>query len=128
MLPNQGKASWYSRLIWITLTLVVSLAVCDAALAPTPAPSQPDFIDAFLASRAVVVAVRIAIIFAAVFVALSVIALIVRRQWLTRVGPVEVSSEVSNLDAEIRLLDEEIKEANRVIEGLRQQLRIHINC
>jgi hypothetical protein len=62
------------------------------------------------------------------FVALSVIALIVRRRWLTRVGPVEVSGEVADLDAENRLLNEEIKEANRVIEGLQQKLRIHINC
>ena len=74
------------------------------------------------------VAIRIAIIFAAVFVALSVIALIARRQWLTRVGPVEVSGKVSDLNAEIGRLEDEVEEAKQVIEGLRQKLRVHITC
>lgn len=128
MPPDQKGRSWFLRATWVALILVVSLAVSDAAIAPTPVPKQPDFIDTLLASRAVVVAIRIAIIFAAVFVALSVIALIARRQWLTRVGPVEVSGKVSDLDVENRRLAKEIEEANRVIEELEQKLRIHISC
>ena len=114
MQADQKGRNGFFRATWVALTLVVSLAIGDAVLAPTPASRRPDFIDMLLASRAVVVAVRIA--------------LIARRQWLTRVGPVEVSGEVSDLDAENRLLNEEVKEANRVIESLQQKLRIHINC
>jgi hypothetical protein len=113
--------------IYIALIHVVALAVVDAVLAPAPAPKQPDFIDAIFASRAVIAAIRIAVVFAALFLVLSVTALIAQRRWLTRVGPVEVSGEVSNLDAEILDLEQQVEEANRVIEALRQRLRVRIN-
>lgn len=92
----------------------MALSVTDAILAPTPDPEPPDFIDTVLASRAVVAAIRIAIIFAALSVVLSVIALISRRQWLTRVGPVEVSDlRVAN-----KRLEEQVAVADRVVKEL----------
>ena len=97
--------------VFLALILVLALAVTDAVLAPAPAPERPDFIDTLLASRAVVVAMRIAIVFAALFVVLSVAALIVRRQWLTRVGPVEVSDRTAELE-------EELEVAHQVIDAL----------
>jgi hypothetical protein len=103
---------------WIALMLLVALGIADAVLAPAPSPKQPDFIDTILASRAVVVAIRIAIIFAVVFVVLSVIVLIARRQWLTRVGPVEVSGRVSDLDAGTLRLEERLDDAYQSIESL----------
>jgi hypothetical protein len=66
-------------------------AVGDAVLAPAPAPDHPGFVDTVLGSRAVVAATRLAVISGAVFVVVSVVALISRGQWLTRVGPVHVS-------------------------------------
>ncbi|HEX6153508.1 MAG TPA: hypothetical protein VFZ19_08310 [Solirubrobacterales bacterium] len=107
--------------IFTALILVISLAIADAVLAPAPAPEQPDFIDAVFASRAVVAAIRIAIVFAALFVALSVTALIAQRRWLTRLGPVEVSEEVSNFRAEIQRLEEDLGVAHEVIEALEGQ-------
>ena len=103
---------------WIALILVVSLAIADAVLSPAPMSKQSNFIDTFLASKAVVAAIRIAIIFAALFVVLSVLALIVRRQWLTRVGPVEVSDRVFGLSAENQRLEERLADANQTIENL----------
>jgi hypothetical protein len=103
-------------LIWAVLALVIGLAIADAVLAPTPSSNHPDFIDTVLASRAVVAAIRLAIIFAAAFVVLSVVALVAERRWLRRVGPVEVSS----LDAENQQLKEELAIANRAIEDLRR--------
>jgi hypothetical protein len=83
-------------------------------------PWASGFIDTILASRAVVVAVRIAIIFAVVFVVLSVVALIARRQWLARVGPVEVE-KVSGLAAENQRLEDELEIANQMVESLKRQ-------
>jgi hypothetical protein len=95
-------------------------AVGDAVLAPTPTPEHPGFVDAVLASRAVIAAIRLAIIFAGVFVVVSVVALIARRQWLTKVGPVEVS----DVDAVSQRRGEEIAEARETIAKLRQQLAV----
>jgi hypothetical protein len=91
------------------LILVAALVVVDAVLAPTPISEEPDFIDTILASKAVVAAIRIALVFAAAFVVFSVTAMASQRRWLVRVGPVEVSDEVSDLDAENRRLEKEIR-------------------
>jgi hypothetical protein len=118
---DQENRNWYSRIVWIALVLVVTLGVGDAALAPMPAPMQPDFIDTVLASRAVVVAIRIAIVFAALFLVLSVAALIVRRQWLTRVGPVEVE-KVEVLDAKSEDFGERLRRADQAIKVLEEKV------
>jgi outer membrane murein-binding lipoprotein Lpp len=97
-------------------------AIGDAILAPTPAPKEPGFIDTVLGSRAVVAAIRLAIIFAGVFVVLSVVALTAKRQWLVRVGPVQVSEQVSDLDAENQRLEESLENARETIDNLKQDL------
>ncbi len=90
--------SWRERLALLFIFLAASYAVGDAVLAPAPAPKEPGFIDTVLGSRAVVASVRLAVTFAAAFVVASVVALIARGQWLTRVGPVQVSDRVTQLD------------------------------
>ena len=65
-----------------------------------------------------VASIRIAILFAAAFVVLSVVALISRRQWLTRVGPVEVSAKVSDLAIERRQLKKKLRRAEETIAAL----------
>ena len=104
------------------MSLVISLAIADAVLAPTPVPAQPDFIDTVLASRAVVAAIRVAIVFVAGFLVLSVVALVARRQWVTRVGPVEASDRVSDLNRENCRLNVSLKYARQDIERLEQEL------
>lgn len=90
----------------------------DAVLTPTPVPEHPGFVDAVLASRAVMAAIRLAIVFAGAFLVLSVIALVAQRRWLVRVGPVQVSE--TNADG--RPMKEDAGEALRALDILRQQL------
>ena len=104
--------------VLIALILVLSLATADAVLAPAPAPKQPDFIDTILASQAVVAAIRLAIVFAAMFVVLSVAGLTAQRRWLVRVGPVEASDRTSDLDADNQQLKEQLANAYQTIEDL----------
>src|SRR4051812_6985689 len=86
---------WVQRLglLVVVPTLLVLFAAAifaigDAVLASTPAPDHPGFVDTVLGSRAVVATIRLAIIFAGVYVVVSVVALIARGQWLAKVGPV----------------------------------------
>lgn len=90
--------SWEAKLALLFILVAGAYATGDAVLAPGPAPSEPGFIDTLLGSRAVVAAIRIAIIFGTVFTAASVVALMKRGRWLTRIGPVHVSDEVVKLD------------------------------
>jgi hypothetical protein len=120
---------WVQRLglLLVVPTLVVLFAAAifaigDAVLAPAPIPEHPGFVDTVLGSRAVVAAIRLAVIFAGVYLVVSVVALIARGQWLTKVGPVEVSEPVSDVKAESQRLQEELVQAREWIGKLRQQI------
>lgn len=103
-------------------------AVGDAVLAPAPAPDHPGFVDTVLGSRAVVVAVRLAVISGGVFVVLSVVALTARGQWLTRVGPVHVSDvdnqrrlvSIEHVRETIDNLEQDLAKSNLAIERMRE--------
>lgn len=93
----------------LILAVAAVYAIGDAVFAATPSPKNPGFADSVLASRAVIAAVRIAIIAAAGYVVASIVALIGRRQWLTKVGPVEVSEQVFDIDTENAALKNRLK-------------------
>jgi hypothetical protein len=106
----------------VALCLAGAYAFGDALLAGAPSPKNPGFVDSLLASSAVLAAVRLAIIAAAAYVVTSVAALMGRRQWLTRVGPVEVSARVLDLKAENTTLEEMLTSAEARIEDLDERL------
>lgn len=90
----------------------------DAMLAPTPVPEHPGFIDAVLASRAVMAAVRLAIVLAGAYIVISVIALITQRRWVIRVGPVQVSE----INADGRPMRDDAWATLGELDTLRQQI------
>lgn len=109
------------RLLAIFLLAATGIyAAGDAVLAPAPTPEHPGFVDAVLASRAALAVIRLAVIFVGAFVIASVVGLTARRQWLTKVGPVEVS----DVDAERHRRGEELRQARETIARLRQQLSV----
>jgi hypothetical protein len=97
-------------------------AIGDAILSDIPVSKSPGFIDVILASRAVVAAIRIAIIVAAAYTVISVVWLIGNGKFLVRVGPVHVSDQVSDLDAENRRLEESLDNARKAADTLRQKI------
>ena len=131
---NQGTTDvryehWGQRLsplltapAFVVLVLAGVYAIGDAVLAPAPTPDHPSFVDTVLASRAVVGAIRLAVIFAGAFVVVSVVALIARGQWLTKVGPVQVSERVSDVGSQNRRLEGSLEKAEETIDDLEQDL------
>jgi hypothetical protein len=101
----------------LALCLAAIYATGDAILAPAPISTSPGFLETILASRAVVSAVRIAVIAAAAFVVVSIVALISRRQWPTRIGPVHLSEDVSSLKAENQRLQTGIEFYRAIMEA-----------
>jgi mannose/fructose/N-acetylgalactosamine-specific phosphotransferase system component IIC len=106
----------------ILLALVGVYAVGDAVFSPVTTPSSPGFLEVILASRAVVAAVRIAVIFAAAFIVVSVVALIAKGRWLTRVGPVQITGDVSGLEVEVERLEASLAKSFATVDNLRQEL------
>jgi uncharacterized protein YlxW (UPF0749 family) len=113
--------------VLLVLFAAMAYAIGEAVFAPVPAPEEPGFVDAILGSRAVVAAIRVAIIFAAAFVVLSVVALAAKGQWLVRVGPVQVSEGLSDLRSENQRLDERLANADEAIADLERELS-EMNC
>jgi uncharacterized protein YlxW (UPF0749 family) len=116
---DEHSRDYLAKATWIASGLVFAIAAVDAILAPAPASKEPGFIDTVFASRAVIASIRIAIVSASAFIVLSVVALISKRQWLTRVGPVEVSEKVSDLAVDRRRLKKELQETRETIAELK---------
>jgi hypothetical protein len=95
-------------------------AVGDAILSPAPISTSPGFVETVLASRAVVAAVRIAVIFAAAFIVVSIVALTAKRQWPTRIGPVHIREDVSGQETENGQLREDLDLAEGTINHLEE--------
>jgi hypothetical protein len=107
-----------SWLGFAVLGVAAIYAVGDAILSPAPISTSPGFAETVLASRAVVAAVRIAVIFAAAFIVVSVVALTAKGQWPTRIGPVHLREEISGQEVENGQLREELATANETIKDL----------
>ncbi len=97
-------------------------AIGDTVLSGSPVPRNPGFLDSLFASGAVLAATRLAIIAAAAYVVASVAALVARRQWLARVGPVEVSAQVGDLESENALLRDMLMTAQARVDELDTKL------
>ena len=114
------------RAIGILLLLAspVLIWLLIRALVPptTPRFQDPSFIEAVFASRFVIATVRFAILFAALYVVVSVVALIARGQWLSSVGPFRVSESVRALKADRDQLARALREAVDTIESLQDEL------
>jgi hypothetical protein len=124
-----GRKRWMAKLEMplilsggLILLAAVAYGVGDAIFTPTSIPQQPGFVDIVVGSRSVIAAIRVAVIFAAAFFVVSVVGLTARRQWLIRVGPVEVSERVSDLRSESRRLEESLEKAEETIDILRYKL------
>jgi hypothetical protein len=111
----------FTAALLVVLAAAAVYAAGDAILAPRPTPTSPGFVDTLLASRAVVAAIRVAIIAASCFVVASVVALTRKGRWLTRVGPAEVS-ELSDLGAENQQLKELLEVADNTIHNLKREM------
>ena len=108
-------------LAWLGGALLLAAAIYavgDAAFSPAPISRSPAFAETLLASRAVVAAVRIAVIFAAAFVVISVVALTAKRQWPTRIGPVHIREDVSGQETDNGQLRKELEIAEETINDL----------
>jgi hypothetical protein len=73
-----------------------------------PTERNPNFVDEIFASRVVILAARIALMFAATYVAVSVVGLIANRRWLSQLGPFKASDPIARLDSNAEIVQNEL--------------------
>jgi hypothetical protein len=110
--------------IAVLLALVVAAIVAVAQIYPSQLPTgkNPSFVDNIFDSRVVVLLLRVALIFAAGYVVISVIGLIVERRWLAELGPFKASEPIARVERGAEVLDTDLGDARETIEGLQRRL------
>ena len=86
-------------------------------------PGQnPSFVDTIFASRTVVGAARIVLLLGGIYVVASIFVLMSRNQWLTKVGPIEVSESTAGIAEERDALAAELRDTRELIDSLEERL------
>ena len=121
-------ADWSSRtfgaIAVVVLPIVVIALVALIAINAFDAgeiDADEDPINNLFSSRAVIIPARIVLVFVALYVVISVVALIYRGQWIVKAGPVEASEAVRTLDRDQDHLRAELKNAKENAEKWERQ-------
>jgi hypothetical protein len=124
--PENGLSERTATIIgWVLLVLLAGGVV---ALGLTIYPNElrsknsPNFIDNIFDSRLVIFIVRVVILAAAVYAVASVVGLILNRQWIERIGPVQVAQSVAEYERQNIALSYELADAAETIEALQERL------
>jgi uncharacterized coiled-coil protein SlyX len=117
--------------IWQIVVVVVVLAALIAAATlavvqiyphQLPSTKNPSFVDNIFDSRVVILVVRVALMFAAGYVVISVVGLIVGRRWLAELGPFKASEPIARLDRSTEALETDLADALETVEALEERL------
>ena len=108
----------------VLLALVVGAVFVVIGIVPHKVhePKNPSFVDNIFASSVVLVFVRIALLFAAGYVVISVVGLILGRRWIAEMGPFKASEPIARLERGAEALQQDLADALETVEGLESQL------
>ena len=121
-----GESERAAKIIGGVVLLLLGAGVVFAIIGiyphKIPAAKNPSFIDDIFASRIVVLCVRIALMFAAGYIVISVVGLIIGRRWLAELGPFKASEPIARLERGAEALEKDLGGALETIEGLEERL------
>jgi hypothetical protein len=128
---SKGNTQQEHTPLWQTLAGIVALLalVAAAALAVAqiypnqlPTTKSPSFVDNIFDSRVVILLIRVALIFAAGYVVISVVGLIVGRRWLAELGPFKASEPIARLERGAEAVENDLGDALEMVADLKQGL------
>jgi peptidoglycan hydrolase CwlO-like protein len=118
--PKAGKGATF---VGIFALVLLAAAIVFVGIEAFPhhikAAKNPNFVDNIATNSVVIFAVRLALFFGLVYVGVSVVGLIVNRQWLSQLGPVKASEPIAKLEKSAEKLENELKDALQTIKDLR---------
>ena len=116
---------WQIGLVLVVLASLIAaaaLAVIQIYPHQLPATKNPSFVDNIFDSRVVILVVRVALMFAAGYIVISVVGLIIGRRWLAELGPFRASEPIARLDRGTEALERDLADALETVEGLEERL------
>jgi predicted small integral membrane protein len=108
--------------VLLLLATEVALAVVGLRSYEVPTSRNASFVDNVFASWIVILAARMALLFGAAYIAVSVVGLIASRRWLAQLGPFKVSDPIARFDCNAVAVDEEMKDAAEAVQDLEREL------
>lgn len=121
--PAQPK--WQVAIGLVVLGALVAaavLAVVQIYPHKLTTPKNPSFVDNVFDSRIVVLLIRVALIFAAGYIVISVVGLIIGRRWLSELGPFKASEPIERLERGAEAMERDLGGALKTIEDLEERL------
>ncbi len=126
---SSERPTWLERisqafavLVLVLLAAGIGFAVIGIYPNKIPTIKNPSIVDNIFDSRVVILAARIALMFAAAYVAVSVVGLIASRRWLSQLGPFRASDPIARLDESGEALESDLHGALEAIQELEQRL------
>jgi hypothetical protein len=122
---EQGTPHWQTAigvLVLAGLAAAAVLAVIQIYPQNLPVTKNPSFVDNIFDSRVVILVLRVALMFAAGYVVISVVGLIVSRRWLAELGPFKASEPIARLERGAEALEKDLGDALGTVQDLEQRL------
>lgn len=110
-------------LLLLALIVLAVFLVIEAIPHHVSNAKNPSFVDNIFANAVVLLAVRIALLAGAVYVVVSVSALIGSRRWLAELGPFKASEPIARVDKTADTLQVELGNALNTIKDLEARLQ-----
>jgi hypothetical protein len=108
--------------VLLALGVAAILAVAQIYPSQLPTTKNPSFVDNIFDSRVVVLLLRVALIFTAGYVVISVVGLIVERRWLAELGPFKASEPIARVERGAEAIEHDLGAALEAVEDLEQRL------
>jgi phosphotransferase system glucose/maltose/N-acetylglucosamine-specific IIC component len=110
--------------VFILVLLAAGIVFAVVGIYPhkIPTTKNPSFVDDIFASRVVILAVRITLLFASAYIAVSVVGLIASRRWIAELGPFKASEPIARLDESAAAMEADLGDALKTIEDLERRL------
>jgi hypothetical protein len=108
----------------VLLALVGATVLAIAQIYPSKlrSPKNPSFVDNIVDDRVVILLIRVALVFAAGYVVISIVGLIVGRRWLAELGPFKASEPIAHLGRGTQVLEKDLGDARDDLEYLKRRL------
>jgi len=119
-LESAGRTFGFAAVV--LLAVGADVAIVEVYPGTVPAARNTSFVDIIFASRMVIVAMRVVLLFAAAYVAMSMVGLIASRRWIAELGPFKASDPIALIGQSAGVFEADLADAVETVAALKRRL------